>query len=81
MGRRVPQALKKDFTRSGRRTLGGLLTDGLSSVQRLVQNNFADVYRQAPPPLSLLPFPSSPFSPPFQELSDTRFQRPYFASG
>ena len=27
------QALKKDFTRSGRRTLGGLLTDGLSSVQ------------------------------------------------
>jgi hypothetical protein len=40
------QALKGDLTRTGKRTVGGLLQDGLSSVRRAVQNNFADYHRQ-----------------------------------
>ena len=39
-------ALKGDFTRKGKRTMGGILADLGSNVKRAVQNNFADVYRQ-----------------------------------
>jgi len=39
-------ALKGDLTRTGKRTVGGLLQDGVSSIKRCVQNNFADVHRQ-----------------------------------
>lgn len=39
-------ALKNDVTRSGHRTLGGLLTDGRSSVLRYFVNNFRDGARQ-----------------------------------
>lgn len=40
------QALKGDLTRTGKRTVGGLLQDGVSSIRRAVQNNFADYHRQ-----------------------------------
>jgi hypothetical protein len=39
-------ALKGDFTRKGKRTMGGILADLGSNVKRAMQNNFADVYRQ-----------------------------------
>ncbi|EKX39300.1 hypothetical protein GUITHDRAFT_40380, partial [Guillardia theta CCMP2712] len=39
-------ALKGDFTRSGKRTMTGILADGFANVKRAVQNNFADVYKQ-----------------------------------
>jgi hypothetical protein len=35
-------ALKTDFTRTGKRTLGGLINDGINSVQRYVLNNLED---------------------------------------
>ena len=40
------QALKGDLTRTGKRTVSGLLQDGVSSIKRCVQNNFADFHRQ-----------------------------------
>jgi len=40
------RALKGDFTRTGKRTLQGVFTDGLANVRRAVQNNFADGFRQ-----------------------------------
>jgi phosphatidylinositol 4-phosphatase len=35
-------ALKTDFTRTGKRTLFGLLSDGVNSIQRYVLNNLSD---------------------------------------
>jgi len=40
------EALKGDFTRTGERTIGGLLNDGVNSVTRYYINNFLDGYRQ-----------------------------------
>ena len=40
------EALKGDFTRTGHRTVGGLLNDGMNSVTRYYINNFLDEYRQ-----------------------------------
>lgn len=39
-------ALKTDFTRTGKRTKKGALTDGYNSCIRYVMNNFMDGYRQ-----------------------------------
>ncbi|WFD29207.1 Phosphoinositide phosphatase sac1 [Malassezia sp. CBS 17886] len=39
-------ALKTDFTRTGKRTLDGMVQDGLNSVTRYVKNNFFDGERQ-----------------------------------
>eukprot|EP01114_Cavostelium_apophysatum_P012403 TRINITY_DN2767_c0_g1_i1.p1 TRINITY_DN2767_c0_g1~~TRINITY_DN2767_c0_g1_i1.p1 ORF type:complete len:468 (-),score=102.56 TRINITY_DN2767_c0_g1_i1:160-1563(-) len=39
-------ALKSDFTRTGRRTLHGVLRDGINSAQRYFLNNFKDGERQ-----------------------------------
>eukprot|EP01134_Creolimax_fragrantissima_P000796 CFRG0796T1 len=39
-------ALKTDFTRTGKRTFKGLLSDGRCSVQRYYLNNFVDGFRQ-----------------------------------
>ncbi|EKX50055.1 PDZ_CTP_protease and SacI domain-containing protein [Guillardia theta CCMP2712] len=39
-------ALKGDLTRTGKRTVGGLFQDGVLSIKRCVQNNFADFHRQ-----------------------------------
>ena len=35
-------ALKTDFTRTGKRTVAGLLSDGINSIQRYVLNNLSD---------------------------------------
>ncbi|KAK9821743.1 hypothetical protein WJX81_001555 [Elliptochloris bilobata] len=39
-------ALKSGFTRTGRRSVGGLLDDGAKSAARYLRNNFADGRRQ-----------------------------------
>lgn len=39
-------ALKTDFTRTGKRTKGGALQDGKNSIMRYVKNNFYDGYNQ-----------------------------------
>ncbi|KAJ3212994.1 hypothetical protein HDU82_000003 [Entophlyctis luteolus] len=39
-------ALKTDFTRTGKRTIGGILADGANSAMRYVKNNFFDGQRQ-----------------------------------
>jgi hypothetical protein len=46
-------ALMGDYTRSGERTLSGLLNDGYNSAMRYVQNNFRDSDRQRSIDLSL----------------------------
>jgi hypothetical protein len=38
--------LKTDFTRTGRRTLNGLLADGINSTKRYFLNNFDDGRKQ-----------------------------------
>jgi hypothetical protein len=40
------EALKRDFLRKGKRTLQGLLSDGVNSMRRYVQQNFRDQDRQ-----------------------------------
>lgn len=39
-------ALKTDFTRTGKRTLGGALQDGYRSLKRYFVNNFDDAHTQ-----------------------------------
>lgn len=39
-------ALMGDYTRTGQRSVSGLLTDGWNSVNRYLQNNFTDAKRQ-----------------------------------
>lgn len=39
-------ALKADFTRTGRRTIKGVLHDGVKAMERYYRNNFADGARQ-----------------------------------
>jgi hypothetical protein len=39
-------ALKTDFTRTGKRTVFGLMQDGYNSAVRYVKNNFSDGFRQ-----------------------------------
>ncbi len=39
-------ALKTDFTRTGQRTLTGVLRDGKIAILRYIMNNFGDGYRQ-----------------------------------
>eukprot|EP00127_Corallochytrium_limacisporum_P007238 Clim_evm11s244 gene=Clim_evmTU11s244 len=39
-------ALKTDFTRTGKRTMAGLLADGYNSAVRYYKNNFMDGFRQ-----------------------------------
>lgn len=41
-------ALKTDFTRTGKRTQLGVLSDGINSLIRYYKNNFADGFRQVP---------------------------------
>jgi hypothetical protein len=46
-------ALMGDYTRSGERTISGLLNDGYNSAMRYVQNNFRDTDKQRSIDLSL----------------------------
>jgi phosphatidylinositol 4-phosphatase len=46
-------ALMSDYTRSGERTISGLLNDGYNSAKRYLKNNFADTIRQRSIELSL----------------------------
>lgn len=46
-------ALMGDYTRSGERTISGLLNDGYNSAMRYVQNNFKDTEKQRAIDLSL----------------------------
>lgn len=39
-------ALKTDFTRTGKRTVQGMIQDGINSLTRYVKNNFSDGFRQ-----------------------------------
>ncbi|MFH4981106.1 hypothetical protein AB6A40_007815 [Gnathostoma spinigerum] len=39
-------ALKADYTRLGKRTVGGVLNDAMNSITRYFRNNFYDGYRQ-----------------------------------
>lgn len=39
-------ALKSGFTRTGKRSLGGLIDDGIKSVRRYYLNNFEDGWKQ-----------------------------------
>eukprot|EP01035_Chromulina_nebulosa_P022923 gene22923-29692_t len=39
-------ALKVDFTRTGKRTIKGMINDGINSVQRYYINNFLDGNKQ-----------------------------------
>jgi hypothetical protein len=39
-------ALMNDYTRTGQRSVQGVLTDGFNSAKRYLQNNFKDNYRQ-----------------------------------
>lgn len=39
-------ALKSGFTRTGKRTIGGILDDGVKSVTRYYVNNFQDGTKQ-----------------------------------
>lgn len=39
-------ALKTDFTRTGKRTMRGLIDDGTKSLHRYFINNFQDGYKQ-----------------------------------
>lgn len=41
-------ALKTDFTRTGKRTVQGMLQDGVNSLTRYFKNNFNDGFRQVP---------------------------------
>jgi hypothetical protein len=40
------RALKRDFTRTGKRTIGGALEDGVNTSTRFYINNFCDGYNQ-----------------------------------
>lgn len=40
-------ALKGDYTRTGRRDLGGILNDGMNSVMRMYSSTFSDYFSQA----------------------------------
>ncbi|KAG8963113.1 hypothetical protein FRC03_003389 [Tulasnella sp. 419] len=40
-------ALKGDFTRTGRRDIGGMLNDGMNSVVRMYTSTFSDYFSQA----------------------------------
>ena len=39
-------ALKTDFTRTGKRSMWGLMADGWNSMIRYYKNNFSDGFRQ-----------------------------------
>lgn len=39
-------ALKTDFTRTGKRTIQGVMNDGINSLTRYYKNNFTDGFRQ-----------------------------------
>ena len=39
-------ALKVDFTKTGKRTMKGIINDGVNSVKRFYLNNFKDGYKQ-----------------------------------
>lgn len=39
------QALLGDYTRTGQRSVAGLLSDGYNSAMRYVQNNFRDTFK------------------------------------
>jgi hypothetical protein len=40
------EALKTDYTRTGKRTKWGLVRDGINSLTRYYKNNFMDGFRQ-----------------------------------
>jgi hypothetical protein len=39
-------ALKTDFTRKGKRTKQGVVTDGYNSIRRYIKGGFTDGFRQ-----------------------------------
>lgn len=48
------KALKGDFTRTGKRTMQGVLIDGINSMLRYYLNNFRDGHRQVTKFLKIL---------------------------
>ena len=51
MTHRGTGALKTDFTRTGKRTLRGIMNDGWNSTLRFYINNFLDGSRQVSQPV------------------------------
>ena len=49
-------ALKTDFTRTGKRTLRGIMNDGWNSTLRFYINNFLDSSRQVSQPVHFFMF-------------------------
>ncbi|CAE6471791.1 unnamed protein product [Rhizoctonia solani] len=64
-------ALKGDFTRTGRRDLGGMLNDGRNSIARMVTSNFGDYFAQATIDFMLGHRTASVFSEFLLQLSST----------
>ncbi|CAE6421011.1 unnamed protein product [Rhizoctonia solani] len=64
-------ALKGDFTRTGRRDLGGMLNDGRNSIARMVTSNFGDYFAQATIDFMLGHRSTSVFSEFLLQLSST----------
>ncbi|KAJ1309598.1 hypothetical protein OPQ81_006371 [Rhizoctonia solani] len=64
-------ALKGDFTRTGRRDLGGMLNDGRNSIARMVTSNFGDYFAQATIDFMLGHRTTSVFSEFLLQLSST----------
>ncbi|KAG8903996.1 hypothetical protein FRB99_002408 [Tulasnella sp. 403] len=64
-------ALKGDFTRTGRRDLGGMLNDGMNSVMRMYSSTFSDYFSQACIDFLLGNRNSSVFSEFLSKLSST----------
>jgi len=65
-------ALKTDFTRTGKRTKAGLISDGINSVTRYYLNNFADGRTQDSVDLFL-----GRFEPDFSRGQETRYKSPF----
>ncbi|KAF8710360.1 Inositol phosphatase, partial [Rhizoctonia solani] len=64
-------ALKGDYTRTGRRDLGGMLNDGRNSIARMVTSNFGDYFAQATIDFMLGHRTTSVFSEFLLQLSST----------
>ncbi|CUA68149.1 Phosphatidylinositide phosphatase SAC2 [Rhizoctonia solani] len=64
-------ALKGDFTRTGKRDLGGMLNDGRNSIARMVTSNFGDYFAQATIDFMLGHRTTSVFSEFLLQLSST----------
>eukprot|EP01094_Clydonella_sp_ATCC50884_P017207 TRINITY_DN2953_c0_g1_i1.p1 TRINITY_DN2953_c0_g1~~TRINITY_DN2953_c0_g1_i1.p1 ORF type:complete len:582 (+),score=174.38 TRINITY_DN2953_c0_g1_i1:28-1746(+) len=72
-------ALKTDFTRTGKRTYKGLISDGINSLVRYYVNNFADGFRQDSFDLFLGNYTVNPEVSPFASKPTTKL--PHISMG